>query len=171
MIILVIILIVILFLLIPVKLEVRIKNGEFKIFVFFFSVKFDISNGKKKTNKSRDIHAESKDFFSKLKFLGSNFGLVSSVFKFVIKKVKFKKIHFVIRVCAEDSKDCAVNYSYISASLNLLIQVFNLNKKTENLKIVVIPDFLSFETTYFGKIILSANLLEIICLLGIAKNT
>lgn len=158
--------IVLLILLVPTKLEILIGNGKFEVFIYFFFMKFNIfDSNRKRISKKINVYTKLDNFSPRFKFLGSKLGIVSSFFRFVIKKIKFKKIHLIIRVCADDSKECAVNYSYICSSLELLVQIFDLNKKTEDLKIRVLPDFLSFKTTCFGKIILSITLLEIIYLL------
>lgn len=158
--------IVLLILLIPTKLEILIENDRFEVFIYFFFMKFDIFNSNRKKNiKKINVYTKLDNFFPRFKSLGSKLDIVSSFFRFVIKKIKFKKIHLIIRVCADDSKECAVNYSYICSSLKLLVQIFDLSKKTEDLKIRVVPDFLSFKTTCFGKIVLSVTLLEIIYLL------
>lgn len=129
-------------------------------------MKFNISEiNKKKSYQSRSIHNDLGDFLTKLKSFIFKLGLISSLFRFVIKNIKFKKIHLMVRVCADDSRECAMNYSYLYAFFGFLIQIFDLDEKTKDLKIKVVPDFLSFKTTYSGKIILSVKLLEIICLL------
>ena len=158
--------IIILIILVPVKLEILVKNEKLDFFISLFFLKFKISGKKnKKIEKSNNRQIRSGNFIEKLKFFFSNFGLVLSLFKFVLKKLKFETIHFTICVCGNDAHECALSYSYAYSFLEFLIRALNLNKKTKDLRIKIFPDFLSFKTTYCGQIVLKVTLLEIICFL------